>query len=47
MTPNTVQSAIVVDAEGEGADATFTFKGSPKVETPDSPGNLSEEAPTA
>jgi len=38
---------IVVDAEGEGADAVFTFKGSPKVETPDSPGNLSEEAPTA
>ena len=38
---------IVVDAEGEGADAIFTFKGSPKVETPDSPGNLSEEAPTA
>ena len=38
---------IVVDSEGEGADAIFTFKGSPKVETPDSPGNLSEEAPTA
>ncbi|TRZ72836.1 MAG: ATP-dependent Clp protease ATP-binding subunit, partial [Streptomycetaceae bacterium] len=33
---------IVADAEGEGADAIFTFKGSPKVETPDSPGNLSE-----
>ena len=38
---------IVVDAEGEGADAIFTFKGSPKVETPDSPEDLSEEAPTA
>ena len=38
---------IVVDVEGEGAEAIFTFKGAPKVETPDSPGNLSEEAPTA
>ena len=38
---------IVVDAEGEGADAIFTFKGSPKVETPDSPEDLAEEAPTA
>ena len=38
---------IVVDAEGEGADAIFTFKGSPKVATPDSPEDLAEEAPTA
>jgi len=37
---------IVVDAEGEGTDAVFTFKGAPKVETPDSPGDLAE-APTA
>ena len=37
---------IVVDVEGEGAEAKFTFKGSPKVSTPDSPENLAE-APTA
>jgi ATP-dependent Clp protease ATP-binding subunit ClpC len=37
---------IVVDVEGEGADAKFTFKGSPKVSTPDSPEDLAE-APTA
>ncbi|MEI6671647.1 MAG: ATP-dependent Clp protease ATP-binding subunit, partial [Actinomycetes bacterium] len=37
---------IVVDVEGEGADAKFTFKGSPKISTPDSPENLAE-APTA
>ena len=37
---------IVVDVEGEGADATFTFTGSPKAITPDSPENLAE-APTA
>ena len=37
---------IVVDVEGEGADATFTFKGAPKTEMPDSPENLAE-APTA
>ena len=37
---------IVVDVEGEGADAKFTFKGSPKVSTPDTPGDLAE-APTA
>ncbi|CAB5052501.1 unannotated protein [freshwater metagenome] len=37
---------IVVDAEGEGAEAVFTFKGAPKVESPDSPGDLAE-APTA
>ena len=36
---------IVVDVEGEGADAKFTFKGAPKTETPDSPENLAE-APT-
>jgi ATP-dependent Clp protease ATP-binding subunit ClpC len=36
---------IVVDVEGEGADATFTFKGAPKTEMPDSPENLTE-APT-
>ncbi|MBF8251723.1 MAG: ATP-dependent Clp protease ATP-binding subunit ClpC [Actinobacteria bacterium] len=38
---------IVVDVEGEGAEAIFTFKGAPKVETPDTPGDLTEEAPTA
>ena len=38
---------IVVDVEGEGAEAVFTFKGAPKVETPDTPGDLTEEAPTA
>jgi ATP-dependent Clp protease ATP-binding subunit ClpC len=37
---------IVVDVEGVDADAKFTFKGSPKVNTPDSPEDL-EEAPTA
>jgi len=37
---------IVVDVEGEGADAKFTFKGAPKSEMPDSPENLAE-APTA
>jgi ATP-dependent Clp protease ATP-binding subunit ClpC len=37
---------IVVDVEGEGAEAAFTFKGAPKTETPDSPENLAE-APTA
>ena len=37
---------IVVDSEGEGADAIFTFKGAAKAETPDSPENLAE-APTA
>jgi ATP-dependent Clp protease ATP-binding subunit ClpC len=36
---------IVVDVEGEGADAVFTFKGAPKSEMPDSPENLTE-APT-
>jgi ATP-dependent Clp protease ATP-binding subunit ClpC len=37
---------IVVDAEGEGTDAIFTFKGAAKAETPDSPENLAQ-APTA
>jgi ATP-dependent Clp protease ATP-binding subunit ClpC len=37
---------IVVDVEGVDAEATFTFKGSPKVSTPDSPEDLAE-APTA
>jgi ATP-dependent Clp protease ATP-binding subunit ClpC len=37
---------IVVDVEGEGTDAKFTFKGSPKVLTPDTPSDLTE-TPTA
>jgi ATP-dependent Clp protease ATP-binding subunit ClpC len=37
---------IVVDVEGEEADAKFTFKGAAKVSTPDSPEDLAE-APTA
>jgi len=37
---------IVVDAEGEGADAVFTFKGATKAQMPDSPEDLAE-APTA
>ena len=37
---------IVVDVEGEGAEAAFTFKGAPKVATPDTPEDLAE-APTA
>ncbi|MBP7805736.1 MAG: ATP-dependent Clp protease ATP-binding subunit [Candidatus Planktophila sp.] len=37
---------IVVDVEGEGADAKFTFTGAPKAATPDSPEDLAE-APTA
>jgi len=36
---------IVVDVEGEGADAKFTFKGAPKSAMPDTPENLTE-APT-
>jgi ATP-dependent Clp protease ATP-binding subunit ClpC len=36
---------IVVDVEGEGADAIFTFTGSPKAITPDSPEDLAQ-APT-
>jgi ATP-dependent Clp protease ATP-binding subunit ClpC len=35
---------ILVDAQGEGADATFTFAGSAKVSTPDSPEDLAEAA---
>ncbi|ASY28241.1 ATP-dependent Clp protease ATP-binding subunit ClpC [Candidatus Planktophila limnetica] len=37
---------IVVDVEGEGTEAKFTFTGAPKTTTPDSPENLAE-APTA
>ena len=37
---------IVVDAEGEGTDAIFTFKGAAKAAMPDSPEDLAE-APTA
>jgi ATP-dependent Clp protease ATP-binding subunit ClpC len=37
---------IVVDVEGEGADAKFTFTGSPKAITPDSPEDLAQ-TPTA
>ena len=33
---------IVVDVEGEGTDAKFTFAGSPKVSTPDTPEDLAE-----
>lgn len=36
---------VLVDVEGEGAEATFTFAGSPKSLTPDSPSDLTE-APT-
>jgi ATP-dependent Clp protease ATP-binding subunit ClpC len=37
---------IVVDVEGIGAEATFTFKGAPKATLPDTPEDLAE-APTA
>ncbi len=37
---------IVVDVEGEGAEAIFTFKGAPKAALPDTPEDLAE-APTA
>ena len=37
---------IVVDVDGDGPDATFTFTGSPKAAMPDSPEDLAE-APTA
>jgi len=37
---------IVVDVEGEGTDAKFTFTGSPKAITPDSPEDLAQ-TPTA
>ncbi|MEI7540049.1 MAG: ATP-dependent Clp protease ATP-binding subunit [Actinomycetes bacterium] len=36
---------IVVDAEGDGAEAIFTFKGAAKAEMPDTPEDLAE-APT-
>lgn len=39
---------VLVDVEGEGAEAKFTFAGSPKSLAPDSPSDLTEtEAPTA
>ncbi len=37
---------IVVDAEGEGTDAIFTFKGATKAQMPDTPEDLAQ-APTA
>ena len=37
---------IVVDVDGDGPDATFTFTGAPKTTMPDSPEDLAE-APTA
>jgi ATP-dependent Clp protease ATP-binding subunit ClpC len=37
---------IVVDVEGEGAEAAFTFRGAPKASLPDTPEDLAE-APTA
>jgi ATP-dependent Clp protease ATP-binding subunit ClpC len=37
---------IVVDVDGDGPDATFTFTGAPKATLPDSPEDLAE-APTA
>ena len=37
---------IVVDVEGEGAEAVFTFRGAPKASLPDTPEDLAE-APTA
>jgi ATP-dependent Clp protease ATP-binding subunit ClpC len=37
---------IVVDVDGDGPDATFTFTGAPKTTLPDSPEDLAE-APTA
>jgi ATP-dependent Clp protease ATP-binding subunit ClpC len=39
---------VLVDVEGEGTEAKFTFAGSPKSLAPDSPSDLTEtEAPTA
>ena len=39
---------VLVDVEGEGTEAKFTFAGSPKSLAPDSPSDLAEtEAPTA
>lgn len=37
---------IVVDVDGEGAEAVFTFRGAPKASLPDTPEDLAE-APTA
>ena len=37
---------IVVDVDGDGPDAAFTFTGAPKASMPDSPEDLAE-APTA
>ena len=37
---------IVVDVEGVGAEAVFTFKGAPKASLPDTPEDLAE-TPTA
>jgi ATP-dependent Clp protease ATP-binding subunit ClpC len=37
---------VLVDVEGEGTEAKFTFKGSPKALMPDTPSDLTE-APTA
>ena len=37
---------IVVDVDGDGPDATFTFTGAPKATMPDTPEDLAE-APTA
>ena len=33
---------VIIDVEGEGADAKFTFTGAPKSTTPDTPENLTE-----
>jgi ATP-dependent Clp protease ATP-binding subunit ClpC len=41
-----VGEIIVVDVDGDGPDATFTFTGAPKTTLPDSPEDLAE-APTA
>jgi ATP-dependent Clp protease ATP-binding subunit ClpC len=35
---------VLVDVEGEGENAKFTFKGEPKGGTPDSPEALEPEA---
>lgn len=37
---------IVVDVEGEGPEAKFTFSGAPKSLMPDTPSDLTEETPT-
>ena len=36
---------VLIDAEGEGSDAHFTFKSTPIASTPDTPEDL-QEAPT-